>query len=142
MATDHIIVHASVATEFRTIMTGMLAKKAEESPLPKVVSMAAKTRLHNVLAQAGVDGATAAFGTLEQVDLPGTAFVPTVLEGLKDKTAFWEDEAFGPVVALSLADSVEGAIELANRTGYGLSAAVFTKDLRKGLAVAKRLETG
>ena len=41
-----------------------------------------------------------------------------------------------------IVNSDEEAIEIANRGGYGLSAAVFTEDLRKGLRIAKRLESG
>jgi len=142
MATDHIIVAKSVAAELRAALEDELAKSAEGSALPKVVSVASKERLQNMLSRAGTDGAEASFGSLDQTTLPGTSFVPTVLEGLKASTPFWEDESFGPVVALSAVESADEAVDLANGTGYGLSASVFTKDLRKGLAIAKKLETG
>ncbi len=75
-------------------------------------------------------------------DDPGVRFAPTVLEGMTEDMAIWHDEAFGPIVGLMVAQSEDEAVEMANKTGYGLSAAVFTRDLRKGLALAKRIESG
>lgn len=54
----------------------------------------------------------------------------------------WQEEAFAPLAACIIVNSDEEAVDMANRGGYGLSAAVFTEDLRKGLKIAKRLESG
>ena len=46
------------------------------------------------------------------------------------RQALWRDEVFGPVVAVSTASGFDDAVELANDSGYGLAAAVFTTSLR------------
>ena len=51
-------------------------------------------------------------------------------------------ESFGPTVSLYTVASDEAAIELANDTDYGLSAAVYTEDLRRGLKLAKKIKSG
>lgn len=88
MATDHIMVVKRVVAEFRAALEDELAKSAEGSAPPKVVSVASKERLQNILSGAGTDGAGASFGSLDQTTLPGISFVPTVLEGLKASTPF------------------------------------------------------
>jgi len=54
----------------------------------------------------------------------------------------FRDESFGPVVGIARARDEEHAIDLANDSQYGLSASVFTRDIAKGLRVAKRIESG
>ncbi|KAK4951118.1 hypothetical protein LTR28_006898 [Elasticomyces elasticus] len=51
-------------------------------------------------------------------------------------------ESFGPSVALISVKDDEEAIELANDTEYGLSGSVFTEDLRRGLRIAKAIDSG
>jgi acyl-CoA reductase-like NAD-dependent aldehyde dehydrogenase len=142
MSTDHIIVQSSVIDKFSQILKEGLAKGAGEQPLPKVVSMASKTRLQGLLSQAIDNGAKVLFGGSGKESLPGTAIIPTVLEGVDRSNDIYDEESFGPVVSLTVVDSEEEAVSLANGSKYGLSASVFTKDLRKGLAIAKKLESG
>ena len=56
--------------------------------------------------------------------------------------AIFREESFGPVVGVIHAKGVEDAVALANDTEYGLSAAVFGKDVERALAVARRIESG
>jgi acyl-CoA reductase-like NAD-dependent aldehyde dehydrogenase len=54
----------------------------------------------------------------------------------------FQEESFGPVVAITRAPDTQTLVKLANSSEYGLSASVFTRDLSRGLAVAKQLESG
>jgi benzaldehyde dehydrogenase (NAD) len=54
----------------------------------------------------------------------------------------FREESFGPQVSITRVNSVDEAVRLANDTDYGLAASVFTRDLAKGLDVAKRIESG
>ena len=54
----------------------------------------------------------------------------------------WQDELFAPLAALVTVENDDDAVAIANKTGYGLSASIFTEDLRKGFALAKRIESG
>jgi acyl-CoA reductase-like NAD-dependent aldehyde dehydrogenase len=54
----------------------------------------------------------------------------------------FRDESFGPVVGIIRARDADHAVELANDSDYGLSAAVFTRDIAKGLGIARRIRSG
>lgn len=72
----------------------------------------------------------------------GWFYPPTVLQLPSPQPAIWRDELFGPVLAVLPARSVDEAYDLANDGEYGLSAAVFTNDLRKVTAAQERLDVG
>ena len=75
--------------------------------------------------------------------LDGGAFVePTVLTGLPETARCVQEEIFGPVCHIAPFDSEEEAIEAANNTRYGLAAAIWTNDIRRGHRVAAQMETG
>jgi aldehyde dehydrogenase (NAD+) len=72
----------------------------------------------------------------------GFWYEATVFADATNDMRFVREEIFGPVIAVIPYDTVDEAIEIANTTMYGLSGAVFTADLRRGLEVASRVETG
>jgi acyl-CoA reductase-like NAD-dependent aldehyde dehydrogenase len=65
-----------------------------------------------------------------------------VIDNVTPEMSLFREESFGPVVAISRARDEEHAIELANDTEYGLSASVFTRDIARGLKVARRIQSG
>jgi len=65
-----------------------------------------------------------------------------VLEGVPADSSVWKQEVFGPVLAVSVVDSVEEAFVQANDTEYGLQAGVFTRDVQVAFAAAAELEVG
>jgi acyl-CoA reductase-like NAD-dependent aldehyde dehydrogenase len=67
---------------------------------------------------------------------------PIIVEGVNEKMDLFQTESFGPSVSLIPFETEEEAIRLANDTEYGLSGAVFTKNLGTGLRIAKQIETG
>ena len=54
----------------------------------------------------------------------------------------WQDESFASLASCMIVNDDEEAVRIANKGGYGLSAAVFTEDLRKGLSLARKIESG
>ena len=71
----------------------------------------------------------------------------TVMKGIVvDKVtpdmALFREESFGPQVSITRVKSAEEAIKLANDTEYGLSAALFTRDIARGIELARRIESG
>jgi acyl-CoA reductase-like NAD-dependent aldehyde dehydrogenase len=72
----------------------------------------------------------------------GWFFRPTVLAEVPEDAEVARDELFGPVLAAFAADDLDHAIALANRTPYGLSASLFTRDLRSALTYVQRIEAG
>jgi aldehyde dehydrogenase (NAD+) len=72
----------------------------------------------------------------------GPYFAPTVLGGVTPAMAIYSEESFGPVTSVIRADDYEHALEIANDTRAGLSAAIVTNDLQKGFDFALRSESG
>ena len=76
--------------------------------------------------------------------VPGTGFFypPTVLADVRPGMPVFDQETFGPVAAVIRARDEDHAITLANASRYGLGASVWTRDARRGEALAARLESG
>ncbi|MEX2404778.1 MAG: NAD-dependent succinate-semialdehyde dehydrogenase [Balneolales bacterium] len=76
-------------------------------------------------------------------DQAGFYYPPTILENVEPGMAAFDEELFGPVAAFTRVNTEEGAISVANNSIYGLGAAVFTKDVKRGQEIAsRRLEAG
>lgn len=73
---------------------------------------------------------------------PGLGYRPTVLDRCTHEMTVVREETFGPVVAIVRVADAEEALRLANESSYGLNGSVWTKDLRRGEALARRLEVG
>jgi len=69
-------------------------------------------------------------------------FPPTILSGVTEDMAIAQEETFGPVLPLLTFQSEEEVIDRANESEYGLSASVWTKDLKRAERVAKALKVG
>jgi acyl-CoA reductase-like NAD-dependent aldehyde dehydrogenase len=76
-------------------------------------------------------------------DFPTRLFAePTVLDGVTSGMAIEREETFGPVVPVVEVASAAAALAATNASPYGLTAAVFTADLERGLAFAERARAG
>ncbi|MBI2452170.1 aldehyde dehydrogenase [Candidatus Pacearchaeota archaeon] len=67
---------------------------------------------------------------------------PGVMVNVNHGMKIMKEETFGPVIPIMSFDKIEEAIKLANDSDYGLTASVWTSDLRKGEEIAKRIEAG
>lgn len=67
---------------------------------------------------------------------------PIIIDGVNKDMELYHAESFGPSVSIIEVASEEEAIEIANDTDYGLTGAVFTENLARGLRVAKQIESG
>jgi len=72
----------------------------------------------------------------------GTFFEPTVMGGVTPSMRIAREEVFGPVVSLIEFDTFEEAVEIANSIDYGLSTALYTKDLNRAFVAMRDLEAG
>ena len=72
----------------------------------------------------------------------GTFYAPTVLDAVPESARVVREEPFGPIAPVVRFSDVEDAVRIANSTSYGLQAAVYTRDLAKGFALAKRIRAG
>jgi acyl-CoA reductase-like NAD-dependent aldehyde dehydrogenase len=72
----------------------------------------------------------------------GSFYEPTVLVDVDHSMTCMTDETFGPTLPIMKVSSVDEAIRLANDSPYGLSAAVFSKDIDRAKAVAVQIDCG
>lgn len=144
MATDRILVHTSILPAFTEALQKALAAGAAASALPPtLVNTASKTRVEALIANAVSAGAHFISGCADSIPTDsGVRMAPAVLGGVKEDMALWQEESFASVAACMPFDNEDEAIRLANGSGYGLSASVFTEDLRRGLAMARRIQSG
>lgn len=145
MSTDRIIVAASVADAFvaklaaKTASLKAGAAGTEGCVLGAMVSPEAASRVRHLVDDAVLKGAKLATGP---VQLDGAVLQPVLVDGLTSDMALYTEEAFGPVVTVLRAANDDEAVRLANDSEYGLSASVFSRDIGRAMAVARRVESG
>ncbi|WP_227875818.1 aldehyde dehydrogenase [Kushneria konosiri] len=102
-------------------------------------------KVHAMVEQAQRDGAELVTGgkrlTGGEYD-QGSYYAPTILTGVNNDMKIMQEEIFGPVVPIMKVESFEEAIALANASEYGLSAYVFTRDMKKLMALTRELDFG
>jgi len=145
MSTERIIVVDAIADEFsarfKEKVGGMAVGDPREgtTPLGAVVDLRTVECVTSLVEDALAKGANQLTGgaTTQNVLMPAH-----VIDNVTPEMRLFREESFGPVVAIVRARDEEQAIELANDTEYGLSASVFTRDIAKGLKVARRIQSG
>jgi aldehyde dehydrogenase (NAD+) len=91
-----------------------------------------------MIQQALDGGATLETGNV----VKGNLLQPTVLSGVTDQMRIFKEEIFGPAVGLVPFSSDEHALQLVNATEFGLSGAIHTRDVYRGMTLARKMETG
>lgn len=98
-------------------------------------------QLHQQVTDSVQAGATLLLGG-HRLDRAGFFYAPTVLADVRPGMPVFDAETFGPVAAIVAARDAEHAVELANRSDYGLSGNLWTGDVERGKRLARRLVTG
>ncbi|CAK7234543.1 hypothetical protein SCUCBS95973_008971 [Sporothrix curviconia] len=142
MSTERILIRKHVFEAFKLelgmAMSTMFGDSAPAQPLAlaagtgKVVHLAQDALSHGAAIVHGEAPSSSSSGVLR----------PFALEGVTKGMHIYHTESFGPCVSLVSVDSDDEAVRIANDTEYGLSGAIFTKDLAKGLSMARQIETG
>ncbi len=144
MSTERIIVDGKVADAF----VDKLAAKARSLPLgdPRkgpvvlgsVVDMRTVERCNALIDDALAKGAKLVCGGKAD----STLMPATLLDHVTADMRIYQEESFGPVKPIVRVDGVEAAIACANDNAFGLSAAVFSRDVARAWNVARRIESG
>jgi acyl-CoA reductase-like NAD-dependent aldehyde dehydrogenase len=87
-------------------------------------------------------GATLAAGGRARPDLGPLFFEPTILLNVREGMRVFDEETFGPVVAVYPFATEEEAVARANASRFGLSSSIWTRDTARGVRLARRIETG
>ena len=143
MSTERIIVDEKIADAFVAKFAAKASKLPAGDPrghvvLGSLVDLAPAERMDVLIADAVGKGAKVVAGGKRN----GTVVEATLLDHVTATMKIYNEESFGPVKPVIRVTGDEEAIRVANDTEYGLSAAVFGRDIIRAMAVAKRIESG
>ena len=145
MSTERFVVDATVADEF----VAKFAARAKSLPagdpctqpaciVGPMVSPESGTRINALIEDALSKGAVLAAGGLAN----GATMPATILDHVTPAMRIYDEETFGPITVVVRAANTDDAVRIANDTAYGLSAAVFGRNVTRALQVARRIDSG
>ena len=144
MSTERIIVDSKIADEFVARLaaktTGLPLGDPRQGPvvLGSVVDMSTVKRCNALIDDAVAKGARLVCGG----NADNTLMAATLLDHVTPAMKIYSEESFGPVKAIVRVNGTEEAVACANDNAYGLSSAVFGRDIARALQVAQRIESG
>lgn len=142
IAAKRFIVVESVRKSFEDSMLAALKKRVVGDPLDKTIDVGPQARvdlrdeLHEQVRKSIAAGAVSLLGN-EIPAGPGSYYPVSMLTNVTKGMPAFNEELFGPVAAVISARNEGHAIELANDSVFGLGAAVFTRDIKRGEAIAR-----
>ncbi|MCM2459714.1 benzaldehyde dehydrogenase [Pseudomonas sp. LARHCG127] len=144
MATGLILAHESIAAELtrklvekaQAMTTGNAAR--EEAAMGPLINQRQLQRVHDIVSDTVLAGARLEAGG----DHDRLFYEATVLSGVKPGMRAFDEEIFGPVATVVSFATDDEAIELANRTEYGLAAAIISPSVGRAMAIGERLQCG
>ncbi|NLS00620.1 aldehyde dehydrogenase [Rhizobium sp. P38BS-XIX] len=143
MSTERIIVHQAIADEFVAKLSARAASLPAGDPrghvvLGSLISLDAAKKMEELIADARTKGAKLVAGGKRS----GTVVEATLLDFVTPDMRVYSEESFGPVKPIIRVANEDEAVRVANDTEYGLSSAVFSRDVQRALAVAGRIQSG
>ncbi|KAK5049573.1 hypothetical protein LTR84_004502 [Exophiala bonariae] len=142
MSTERIIVHSKILADFKQALKAAFEEIISQGKPTVLITEVAAKRNKELLEDAVSKGARAVCGDLATPFGASNTLHPVILENVTKEMNLFYSESFGPSVAIFPVKSDEEALALANDTEYGLSSAIFTEDLRRGMQLARGIETG
>ncbi|PWN51801.1 succinate-semialdehyde dehydrogenase [Violaceomyces palustris] len=152
VSANRILVHRNIADALVKVMAGMIGSmvvgggsdpKANIGPL---ISSRAVDKVKHHVEDAISGGAKVVWQYPSPLTGPqfskGYFYPPTIVTGVNQSMQVWGEETFGPLAAITLFDSEQEAVKLANESKVGLGAYVFTKDMSKAMRTAEEIQTG
>ncbi|XP_020838064.1 mitochondrial 10-formyltetrahydrofolate dehydrogenase isoform X1 [Phascolarctos cinereus] len=149
IAAGRLFVEESIHDEFVRRVVEEIKKMKIGDPLDRATDHGPqnhKAHLDKLLqyCEMGVkEGATLVYGG-RQVPRPGFFMEPTVFTDVEDHMYLAKEESFGPIMVISKFKNgdIDGVLQQANNTEYGLASGVFTRDINKAMYVSEKLEAG
>jgi aldehyde dehydrogenase (NAD+) len=144
-----LIVQKGIASKLKEALTERAKKLRLGDGLdPKVdvgpvINKPALERIHNYVQLGQKEGARALVGaSVADVGGKGFFYTPTLFDGVKPGSTLESEEIFGPVLSIIEVESLEEAIEVNNRSKYGLSTSIFTQDVNQAFTAMRDIFTG
>jgi aldehyde dehydrogenase (NAD+) len=150
-ATSRIIVDRNIAREFTEKLAlraqGMrvgngLEEGMEMGPQVNTQQIETSTRYVEIAQKEGARLVTGGKRLTEGAHSHGHFFAPTVFAQVEPQMRIAQEEVFGPVVSVVECDGIEDAIRIANNIRYGLSTALYSRDVNKAFRAIRDLEAG
>lgn len=143
MSTERVIVDDKIADKFVERFGARAAAlkvgaPTDPTPIGPVVDLGTVERLTRLIKDAVQQGAKLVCGGTGE----GVYFKPTIVDRVTRDMQLYHEESFGPIVAIVRVAGDDEAVRVANDSEYGLSSAVFGRDLSRALSVAQRVESG
>ncbi|MPS25627.1 aldehyde dehydrogenase [Pigmentiphaga sp.] len=144
MSTERLVVDDAIADAFAARLAAKAASLPAGDPrrddvvLGAVVTPEAIQRIRRLIDDAVSKGARLIAGG----NIEGSIMAATVLDRVTPAMEIYGEESFGPVVCIVRVSGTEEAIRVANDSEYGLSSAVFSRDIARAMEVAGRIESG
>jgi succinate-semialdehyde dehydrogenase/glutarate-semialdehyde dehydrogenase len=147
IAAKRFIVEAAIADPFEQALAAEMKRLKVGDPLDRSTDVGPLARedlletLHDQVERSIQAGARLLTGG-KRLPQTGYYYPPTVLAGVEPGMAAFDEETFGPVAAVTIANNADHAVELANRSPFGLSSSIWTADPNRGEALAARIDSG
>ena len=144
ISVQRVIVHEKVMANFLDALKPRVEAikvgdpKSADTKVGTLISEAEAIRVEKSIAAAVSEGATLLTGGART----GAIVKPAIVCGVNPKSAFAQDELFGPAIAVSSTTGITDAIAIANDSPYGLGAGVFTKNMDNSIQAARELDAG
>ncbi len=145
---ERLYVHKKIAKDF---IDAVVEKTKEirlgngedpESDMGPLINESQLKTVSEHVMDAVQNGARVLVGGARREDLKGYFWEPTVLVDVNHSMLCMREETFGPTLPIMVFEDEEEAVRLANDTKYGLTASVWTRDLKRGEMLAKKIEAG
>jgi benzaldehyde dehydrogenase (NAD) len=144
MSTERVVIDRGIADEFGQRLADRVSNlvvgdpRDEGTHLGPVIDGRSLERIQGLVDDAVSKGAKMLTGGT----VDGPCMAPTVLTDVTPEMSLYYEESFGPVVVMVPVDGPDEAVAVANDTEYGLSAAVFSRNVPAALELAYRIESG
>jgi len=150
-ATSRLILHEKIHDEFVEKLIERVKElkigdpTREETNMGPIINEGQLRTIESYVEIGKKEGAELVYGGNRLVDAEyakGWFFEPTIFVGVKPGMRIEQEEIFGPVLSVIRVKSLDEAFEVANGVQYGLSSAIYTRDLREAMRAVEELEAG
>ncbi|KAJ4204131.1 hypothetical protein NW759_014968 [Fusarium solani] len=143
MSTERVLAHKSIRPKLEEKLrewTGKLFSSQSDSPV--LITDQAVAKNQSLVRDALAKGASLVCGDVDATESTKTRLRPIIVSNVKPSMEIYKTESFGPIVSIIEFETEDDALAIANDTEYGLTSAIFSRDLRRALRLAKKIETG
>lgn len=146
---SRLIVHESIKDKLLEKLTAGLAKwpvglpTDESVQIGPMVEKAHFDKVASFLEDTHKTSAKLVHGGKIRSDIGSGWYIePTIFDGVKENMRLFQEEVFGPILAVSSFSTEKQAIDMANNSNYGLAASLYTNDVRRANRVARAIRAG